>query len=151
VQVNETLSINWEDAHPRVQWDGGSPIGESSCDSYGHCVTVCPCNALMETSMLGHAGFFSGLPKTALDGMIEVVKGVEPETGYGAILRPFRGRVANAGVTHPPDEDRLHLLRSWVQLRRLDEGIAIFLRQLLWKGRRTGSLRASKENSLGTM
>src|ERR1700677_1754720 len=87
VQVNETLSINWEDAHPRVQWDGGSPIGESSCVSCGHCITVCPCNALMETSMLGHAGFFTGLPKTALDGMIEVVKGVEPETGYGAILR----------------------------------------------------------------
>jgi len=37
--------------------------------------------------MLGHAGFFTGLPKTALDGMIEVVKGVEPETGYGAILQ----------------------------------------------------------------
>src|SRR6202789_1311135 len=87
VQVNETLSINWEDAHPRVQWDGGSPIGESSCVSCGHCVTVCPCNALMETSMLGHAGFFTGLPKTALDGMIDVVKGIEPETGYGAILQ----------------------------------------------------------------
>ena len=87
VQVNETLSINWEDAHPRVQWDRGSTIGESSCVSCGHCVTVCPCNALMETSMLGHAGFFTGLPKTALNGMIDVVKGVEPETGYGAILQ----------------------------------------------------------------
>jgi formate dehydrogenase major subunit len=87
VQVNETLSINWEDPHPRVQWDGGSTIGESSCVSCGHCVTVCPCNALMETSMLGHAGFFTGLPKTALDGMIDVVKGIEPETGYGAILQ----------------------------------------------------------------
>jgi formate dehydrogenase major subunit len=31
VQVNETLSINWESAHPRVLWDGGAPIGESSC------------------------------------------------------------------------------------------------------------------------
>jgi formate dehydrogenase major subunit len=87
IQVNETLSINWEDAHPRVQWDRGSTIGESSCVSCGHCVTVCPCNALMETSMLGHAGFFTGLPKTALSGMIDVVKGVEPETGYGAILQ----------------------------------------------------------------
>jgi formate dehydrogenase major subunit len=27
VQVNETLSINWESAHPRVLWDGGKPIG----------------------------------------------------------------------------------------------------------------------------
>jgi formate dehydrogenase major subunit len=87
VQVNETLSINWEDPHPRVLWDGGSTIGESSCVSCGHCVTVCPCNALMEKSMLGHAGFFTALPKTALSGMIDVVKGVEPETGYEAILK----------------------------------------------------------------
>src|SRR5467141_186650 len=87
VQVNETLSINWEDPHPRVQWDGGSTIGESSCVSCGHCITVCPCNALMEKSMLGHAGFLTGISKRALDGMIDVVKDVEPETGYGAILR----------------------------------------------------------------
>ena len=87
VQVNETLSINWEDAHPRVLWDGGAAIGESSCVSCGHCVTVCPCNALMEKSMLGNAGFFTGIPKTALHGMIDVVKGVEPETGYEAILQ----------------------------------------------------------------
>jgi formate dehydrogenase major subunit len=37
--------------------------------------------------MLGHAGFSTALPKSALSGMIDVVKGVEPETGYGAILR----------------------------------------------------------------
>jgi formate dehydrogenase major subunit len=87
LEVNETLSINWEDPHPRVLWDGGSTIGESSCVSCGHCVTVCPCNALMEKSMIGHAGFFTGLPKAALDGMIDVVKGIEPETGYGTIMR----------------------------------------------------------------
>jgi formate dehydrogenase major subunit len=87
LQVNETLSINWEDPHPRVLWDGGSTIGESSCVSCGHCISVCPCNALMEKSMLGHAGFFTALPKTALGGMIDMVKGVEPETGYGAILQ----------------------------------------------------------------
>src|SRR5712664_345432 len=87
VEVNETLSINWEDPHPRVLWDGGSTIGESSCVSCGHCVTVCPCNALMEKTMLGHAGFFTQLRKSALKGMIEVVKGVEPETGYGTILQ----------------------------------------------------------------
>jgi formate dehydrogenase major subunit len=87
VEVNETLSINWEDPNPRVLWDGGSTINESSCVSCGHCVTVCPCNALMEKSMLGHAGFFSGLKKSVLNGMIDVVKGVEPETGYGAILQ----------------------------------------------------------------
>jgi formate dehydrogenase major subunit len=87
LEVNETLSINWEDPHPRVLWDGGSTIGESSCVSCGHCVTVCPCNALMETSMLGHAGFLTGLPKPALEGMIDLVKGVEPETGFGSIMR----------------------------------------------------------------
>jgi formate dehydrogenase major subunit len=87
VEVNETLSIRWEDPHPRVLWDGGSTIGESSCVSCGHCITVCPCNALMEKSMIGHAGFFTALPKTALDGMIDIVKGVEPDTGYGAILK----------------------------------------------------------------
>jgi formate dehydrogenase major subunit len=87
LEVNETLSINWEDPHPRVLWDGGSTIGESSCVSCGHCVTVCPCNALMEKSMLGEAGFFTGLPKPALQGMIDIVKGIEPETGYGTIMR----------------------------------------------------------------
>src|SRR6266850_3485957 len=87
LEVNETLSINWEDPHPRVLWDGGATIGESSCVSCGHCVTVCPCNALMEKTMLGHAGFFTQLRKSALKGMIEVVKGVEPETGYGTILQ----------------------------------------------------------------
>src|ERR1700704_3669768 len=87
VEVNETLSINWEDPNPRVLWDGGSTIGESSCVSCGHCVTVCPCNALMEKTMLGHAGFLTSLKKAALSGMIEVVKGVEPETGYGSILQ----------------------------------------------------------------
>src|ERR1700688_1983108 len=87
VEVNETLSINWEDPNPRVLWDGGSTIGESSCVSCGHCVTVCPCNALMEKTMLGHAGFLTSLKKSALSGMIEVVKGIEPETGYGGILQ----------------------------------------------------------------
>ncbi|MFP5228029.1 MAG: formate dehydrogenase subunit alpha [Acidobacteriota bacterium] len=87
VQVNETLTIRWEDEHPRVLWDGGSTIGESSCVSCGHCITVCPCNALMEKSMLGEAGYFTGLPRQALEPMIDVVKGVEPEIGYGPILQ----------------------------------------------------------------
>jgi formate dehydrogenase major subunit len=87
VEVNETLSIDWEDPHPRVLWDGGKAIGESSCVSCGHCVTVCPCNALMEKSMLGQAGYLSALPKPALDGMIDVIKRIEPDTGYGMILK----------------------------------------------------------------
>jgi formate dehydrogenase major subunit len=86
VQVNETLTIDWESAHPRVLWDGGETIEGSSCVSCGHCVTVCPCNALMEKSMLGHAGYLTDLPAKVLDDMIEVVKAVEPSTGYGPIL-----------------------------------------------------------------
>jgi formate dehydrogenase major subunit len=86
VQVNETLSINWESDHPRVLWDGGETIDGSSCVSCGHCVTVCPCNALMEKSMLGEAGYMTDLPREALDKMIDVVKGVEPPIGYGPIL-----------------------------------------------------------------
>jgi formate dehydrogenase major subunit len=87
IEVNETLSINWEDPNPRVLWDGGSTIGQSSCVSCGHCVTVCPCNALMEKSMLGHAGFLTSIRKSALNKMIDTVKGIEPETGFEPILK----------------------------------------------------------------
>jgi formate dehydrogenase major subunit len=86
VQVNETLSIRWEDEHPRVLWDGGEKIEGSSCVSCGHCVTVCPCNALMEKSMIGEAGYFTNWPANALENMIDVVKGIEPELGYPPIL-----------------------------------------------------------------
>lgn len=86
VQVNETLSIDWTSKHPRVLWDGGEQVAGSSCVSCGHCVTVCPCNALMEKSMLQRAGTLTNLPAGTLDSMIEVVKGVEPETGYPPIL-----------------------------------------------------------------
>ena len=86
VQVNETLSIDWTSEHPRVLWDGGHEIAGSSCVSCGHCVTVCPCNALMEKSMIGHAGYLTNLPPKVLDDMIDVVKGVEPNCGYGPIL-----------------------------------------------------------------
>ena len=86
-QVNETLSINWEDPHPRVQWDGGHEIAGSSCVSCGHCITVCPCNALMEKSMLGEAGYMTSWPAPALEQMIELVKAIEPEMGYGPILK----------------------------------------------------------------
>ena len=86
VQVNETLTINWESAHPRVLWDGGEKIEGSSCVSCGHCITVCPCNALMEKSMLGHAGYLTNIPGPVLNDMIEVVKGIEPPIGYGPIL-----------------------------------------------------------------
>jgi len=94
VQVNETLSIRWEDKHPRVLWDGGETIAGSSCVSCGHCVTVCPCNALMETSMLGHAGYFTGLRQSTLEHLIEAVKALEPQTGYGPILEVSQAEAA---------------------------------------------------------
>ena len=86
VQVNETLTIDWTSAHPRVLWDGGETIAGSSCVSCGHCVTVCPCNALMEKSMLGRAGYLTKTAPKVLDDMIEVVKEIEPSMGYGPIL-----------------------------------------------------------------
>jgi formate dehydrogenase major subunit len=86
VQVNETLTIDWTSPHPRVLWDGGHEIAGSSCVSCGHCISVCPCNALMEKSMIGRAGYFTDLAPETLNDMIEVVKEVEPQTGYGPIL-----------------------------------------------------------------
>lgn len=84
LQVNETLTIDWEREMPRVIWDDNKSINDSSCVSCGHCVTVCPCNALMEKSMLGEAGFMTSIGKDMLTPMIDLVKEVEP--GYGAIL-----------------------------------------------------------------
>ncbi len=86
VQVNETLTIDWDREVPRVLWDGTEQIAGSSCVSCGHCITVCPCNALMEKGMLGKAGYLTSLPPKVLDEMIEAVKGVEPSTGYPPIL-----------------------------------------------------------------
>ncbi|TWT27230.1 formate dehydrogenase subunit alpha [Planomicrobium sp. CPCC 101110] len=84
LQVNETLSIDWERDRPIVLWDGGAKINDSSCVSCGHCVTVCPCNALMENTMLGEAGFMTGMKPEILNPMIDLVKDVEP--GYSGIL-----------------------------------------------------------------
>jgi formate dehydrogenase major subunit len=86
VQVNETLTIAWDREIPRVLWDGGEKIDGSSCVSCGHCVTVCPCNALMEKGMLGKAGYLTNTPEGVLDTMIDLVKNIEPSTGYPPIL-----------------------------------------------------------------
>ncbi|WP_275899543.1 formate dehydrogenase subunit alpha [Bacillus piscicola] len=84
VQVTETLSIDWERERPRVIWDNDVPINESSCVSCGHCSTVCPCNAMMEKSMVGEAGYMTGLSQETLRPMIDITKDVE--TGYSSIL-----------------------------------------------------------------
>lgn len=84
LQVNETLTMDWSRDRPIVLWDGGAKINDSSCVSCGQCVTACPCNALMETSMLGEAGFMTGIPEKILQPMIDLVKDVEP--GYSGIM-----------------------------------------------------------------
>src|SRR5207248_10713601 len=48
----------------------------------------------MEKSMLGHAGFLTALPKKALKGMIDIVKEIEPETGYGGIMKVSEAEAA---------------------------------------------------------
>ncbi|ANU13163.1 formate dehydrogenase subunit alpha [Planococcus halocryophilus] len=84
LQVNETLTMDWARDRPIVLWDGGAKINDSSCVSCGQCVTACPCNALMETSMLGEAGFMTAIPEKVLSPMIDLVKDVEP--GYSGIM-----------------------------------------------------------------
>jgi formate dehydrogenase major subunit len=86
LQVNETLTIDWSLPRPRVVWDGGVPAGRSSCVGCGHCVTVCPCNALMEKTMVGQAGLLTGLAPEALRPMIDLTKAVEPGLGLRSIL-----------------------------------------------------------------
>lgn len=85
VQVTETLSIDWTMERPRVLWDGGRAINDSSCVSCGHCVTVCPCNALLEKTMESRAGTFTGAPYSVKRKSIDLVKFGEKFTG----LRPL--------------------------------------------------------------
>ena len=86
VQVNETLSIDWNRDRPRVIWDEDVPVNDSSCVSCGHCVTVCPVNALMEKSMLGKAGFLTGIQKEAKRKLIDITKSFEPEVNMSPIM-----------------------------------------------------------------
>ncbi|MDT0498195.1 formate dehydrogenase subunit alpha [Algiphilus sp. W345] len=81
VEVNETLSIDYSSPDPRVLWDGGKPIGESSCVECGHCVTVCPCNALLEKSMQPDAGPFTAMPQRLKRPMIDLIKSLEETVG----------------------------------------------------------------------
>ena len=122
LQVNETLSINWEDPHPRVLWDGGAPINESSCVSCGHCVTVCPCNALMEKSMLGHAGYFTSLPQQIAQRHDRYREGRRAGNGIRRDPESVGGGSGDARIAHQAHQDRLHVLRGGLQLRHLDQG-----------------------------
>lgn len=96
VEVNETLSIDYTQEHPRVLWDGGTQIAGSSCVSCGHCVTVCPCNALLEKTMQPDAGPFTAMDEGLKRPMIDFVKslensiGMEPITGISLIDNALR-------------------------------------------------------------
>ncbi len=82
--VNEVLSLDWSSPRPRVVWDHGAAINESSCVSCGTCCTVCPVNALMEKPLLGQAGYVTGVMKSVKDRMVDAVK--EVETSFSPLM-----------------------------------------------------------------
>src|SRR5699024_9911976 len=84
VQVNETLTIDWERQQPRVIWDNDTTINDSSCVGCGQCATVCPCNAMLEVNMEGNAGYMTDLEPGSLAAMIDLTKKAEP--GYGPLF-----------------------------------------------------------------
>lgn len=84
LEVNETLTIDWTRDEPRVLWDGGESIDNSSCVNCGMCVTACPCNALMENSMVGEAGYLTGMNDELWNDAVDLTKKVE--TGYGSLM-----------------------------------------------------------------
>jgi formate dehydrogenase major subunit len=79
--VNEVLTIDWKREAPKVVWDRDAPIERSSCVSCGACVSVCPVDALMPKSILGEAGWFTGLAESTKRSLVGVVKSAEPAFG----------------------------------------------------------------------
>lgn len=88
VVVNEVITIDWKLNPPRVVWDRNAPIDRSSCVSCGACVSVCPVDALMPKSLLGEAGFFTGMKSSTKESMTRLVQAVEPALGgFRTVLR----------------------------------------------------------------
>ncbi|MGC8488208.1 MAG: molybdopterin-dependent oxidoreductase, partial [Clostridia bacterium] len=81
VAVNETLAIDWSLAEPRVVWDGGQPAGDSSCVACGQCVSVCPVDALIEKTMIGRAGYLTGMDPGVKAQLLDATKAVETDFG----------------------------------------------------------------------
>lgn len=79
IEVNETISIDWDREHPRVIWDNDVPINESSCVSCGQCATVCPCNAMMEVNMEGNVGYMTDTEPGSLVAMIDLIKNLNQD------------------------------------------------------------------------
>ncbi|ACP56391.1 formate dehydrogenase subunit alpha [Saccharolobus islandicus] len=91
--VNEVIWINWDLNPPRVVWDNGNPIGNSSCVNCGTCVTVCPVNALMEKSMVGEAGYLTWINNDLKKKAIEAIGKAEDNF---SLLMTFSEIEANA-------------------------------------------------------
>ena len=81
VVVNEVLHLDWSLNPPRVVWDNGRSIDDSSCVSCGTCSTVCPVDAMMEKSIRGRAGHFTGLSPSARDHLVAWTKEASPDLG----------------------------------------------------------------------
>ncbi len=91
--VNEVLSLDWSQGRPRVVWDRGAAVDRSSCVSCGTCCTVCPVNALMEKSILGQAGYVTGILKSVKDRMVDAVKEVETSFSPLMLLSTVEGEI----------------------------------------------------------
>jgi formate dehydrogenase major subunit len=81
VVVNEVLHVDWTLRPPRVVWDQGSAIDESSCVSCGACSTVCPVDAIMEKSMRGRAAHFSNVAPETRARLVSWAKAASPDLG----------------------------------------------------------------------
>ncbi len=96
--VNEVLSMDWSRSRPRVVWDRGATVNESSCVSCGTCCTVCPVNALMEKSVLGQAGYVTGLMRSVKERVVDAVKEVETSFSPLMLLSTVEGELRNGLV-----------------------------------------------------
>ena len=79
--VNEVLHIDWSMKPPRVVWDHGATVDQSSCVSCGTCSTVCPVDAMMEKSMRGHAAHFSNVSPETRKHLVDWAKAATPDLG----------------------------------------------------------------------
>jgi len=77
--VNEVLHIDWSLTPPRVVWDHGVPIDQSSCVSCGTCATVCPVDALMESKIRGRAAHFSNVAPATRTRLVSWAKAASPD------------------------------------------------------------------------
>jgi formate dehydrogenase major subunit len=98
VVVNEVIRIDWDMSPPRVVWDSGKKINESSCVSCGTCVTVCPVNALMEKTMLGEIGVFTGIGREKREKIVSLAKKFNPNIPLMMLLSDLESSIRMAGI-----------------------------------------------------